>query len=275
MCRTLTDAVYLLDTITGVDPNDAYTNGQIVPAGGFTQFLKTTGLQGKKIAFNPLNPNTTDPVLLAGYNAVPDILRAQGATVDVLSFPFSIPGTTGLSTSSILPTDFKVDINKFLSELTWRPGYTVQTSLADMIQFNKDNYLLEFQGGTCCRGQPAYGNFFQQTWEQAQNTTGFDSAPYLSSKQNASAIAAAITTFFNSNGYDAITSTGGFTGTFATAQFPSITIPGLKTSLGAPTGVIFHGLKYTEAKLIEIAYAYEQAKPFPRPLPTYCNAASC
>ena len=46
MCRTLTDAVYLLDTVTGVDPNDAYTNGQVVPAGGFTQFLKTTGLQG-------------------------------------------------------------------------------------------------------------------------------------------------------------------------------------------------------------------------------------
>ncbi|GAQ81495.1 hypothetical protein KFL_000820010, partial [Klebsormidium nitens] len=275
MCRTLTDAVYLLDTITGVDPNDAYTNGQVAPVGGFTQFLKTTGLQGKKIAFTPLNPNTTNPVLLAAFNSIPDILRAQGATVDVLPFPFTIPGTSGLSTSSILPTDFKVDINNFLSELTWKAGFTVQKTLADMIQFNKDNYLLEFQGGTCCRGQPAYGNFFQQTWENAQNTTGFDSAAYMSSKQNASAIAAAITTFLNSNGYDAITSNGGLIGTFATAQFPSISIPGLKTSLGAPSGFIFHGSAYTEAKLIEMAYAYEQAKPFPRPLPTFCNGASC
>jgi hypothetical protein len=51
-----------------------------------------------------------------------------------------------------------------------------------MIQFNKDNYLLEFQGGTCCRGQEAYANFFQQTWDQAQNTTGFGSPDYISAK---------------------------------------------------------------------------------------------
>lgn len=46
MCRTVADAVYLLDATTGVDPKDAYTSGQVVPAGGFAQFLQTTGLQG-------------------------------------------------------------------------------------------------------------------------------------------------------------------------------------------------------------------------------------
>lgn len=37
-------------------------------------------------------------------------------------------------------------------------------------------------------------------------------------RQNASAVAAGITSFLNGNGYDAITSAGGLTGTFATAQ---------------------------------------------------------
>jgi hypothetical protein len=46
MCRTVADAVYLLDATTGVDPKDAYTSGQVVPNGGFAQFLQTTGLQG-------------------------------------------------------------------------------------------------------------------------------------------------------------------------------------------------------------------------------------
>ncbi|GAQ88216.1 hypothetical protein KFL_004100040 [Klebsormidium nitens] len=278
MCRTVADAVYLLDATTGVDPKDSYTAGQVVPAGGFAQFLKTTGLQGKKIAFLPLNPNTTNSATLEGYNAIPDILRAQGATVDELPFPFTIPGTANLGTGGtggILSTDFKVNINQFLSELSWKPGFTVQKTLADMIQFNKDNYLLEFQGGTCCRGEPAYGNFFQQTWESSQNTTGFSNPNYISAKQNASAVAAGITSFLDGNGYDAITSTGGLTGTFATAQFPSISVPGLKSSLGSPVGFVFHGVRYSEAKLIEMAYAYEQAKPFPRPIPTYCNGASC
>jgi len=40
-------------------------------------------------------------------------------------------------------------------------------TLKDLIEFNKANYLLEFQGGTCCHGDPAYGAFFQQTWESA------------------------------------------------------------------------------------------------------------
>ena len=45
----------------------------------------------------------------------------------------------------------------------------------------------------------------------------------------------------------------------AKAGYPSITVPAGYTEKGMPVGVTFSGLAWSEAQLIELAYAYEQA----------------
>lgn len=47
ICRTLTDATYLLDIIAAPDATDPVTLTQVVPAGGYKQFLNKNGLQGR------------------------------------------------------------------------------------------------------------------------------------------------------------------------------------------------------------------------------------
>ena len=52
ICRTVSDAVYVLDAIVGFDPMDSEATkvgSQFIPSGGYKQFLKRDGLTGKRL----------------------------------------------------------------------------------------------------------------------------------------------------------------------------------------------------------------------------------
>ncbi|KAK7860745.1 putative amidase [Quercus suber] len=51
ICRTVADAVYVLDAIVGIDHYDNATieTSQYIPKGGYAQFLKTNGLRAKRV----------------------------------------------------------------------------------------------------------------------------------------------------------------------------------------------------------------------------------
>lgn len=52
ICRTVADAVHVLDVIVGYDELDAVATraaSKYIPDGGYAQFLKIDGLQGKRI----------------------------------------------------------------------------------------------------------------------------------------------------------------------------------------------------------------------------------
>lgn len=68
------------------------------------------------------------------------------------------------------------------AELTWAPGYTPLKTLGDLIAYNKANYELEFQGGLCCRGDPAYALYYQQSWEASQLTGDKRDPSYVGAK---------------------------------------------------------------------------------------------
>lgn len=51
ICRTVSDAVHVLDAIVGIDHNDNATieMSKYIPKGGYAQFLRRDGLKGKRI----------------------------------------------------------------------------------------------------------------------------------------------------------------------------------------------------------------------------------
>jgi amidase len=56
ICRTVTDAVYLLDEIVGYDPRDQRATksaASFIPKRGYKQFLKPDGLHGKRLGVVP------------------------------------------------------------------------------------------------------------------------------------------------------------------------------------------------------------------------------
>lgn len=60
----------------------------------------------------------------------------------------------------------------------------------------------------------------------------------------------------------------------AIGGYPAISVPAGYEGNGEPFGVLFSGLKGTEPKLIEIAYAYEQATMVRRPPPLLSDLSS-
>ncbi|GAQ86884.1 hypothetical protein KFL_003180050 [Klebsormidium nitens] len=292
LCRTVADCLYMFDAMAFDDLADPVHSGAVPwlppytrPEGGYLPYLKSDGLAGKKIAvFRPPFANGSDvypPGLRFDgtaaemYAALPDMLRSRGATVDVLDPSFNFLSLRG----SVLAQDFKVDINTYLSQLTWDSDTTPLFSLGDLIAYNKKYYDLEFQGGTCCRGDPAYALFYQQSWESAQATGDKRDAAYISAKMNFTLIAQNITDWFTSNGYDAIAAAGNLIGVFARVNFPGISIPcPLGTNaMGVPIGLQFHSYLYKEGYIFSIAYDVEQnlCGNSGRPLPTFCNGQSC
>ncbi|CAN1247769.1 Probable amidase At4g34880 [Linum perenne] len=58
ICRTVSDAVYVLDAIVGVDPRDYEATkeaAEFIPPGGYKQFLKKDGLRGKRLGILAIN----------------------------------------------------------------------------------------------------------------------------------------------------------------------------------------------------------------------------
>lgn len=51
ICRTVSDAAYVLETIAGIDTLDKATiaASKYIPKGGYAQFLKKDGLKGKRL----------------------------------------------------------------------------------------------------------------------------------------------------------------------------------------------------------------------------------
>lgn len=65
LCRTVSDAVHVLDAIVGVDSNDNETKAasKYIPCGGYKQYLKTNGVKGKRLGMvrNPFLSFVSEP----------------------------------------------------------------------------------------------------------------------------------------------------------------------------------------------------------------------
>jgi hypothetical protein len=78
MCRTVSDAVRVLDVIVGYDELDAEATGaayKYIPHGGYTQFLRTNGLRGKRIGVPDVFFQGYDDIQLAVYEKHLDTMR--------------------------------------------------------------------------------------------------------------------------------------------------------------------------------------------------------
>lgn len=253
MTRTVTDAAILLGVIAGYDPSDAATLECLEPGNCFndyTPFLKADGLAGARIAVPPFPNNRADIM-----NAAIAKMQSLGATV------VSIPAVTFQSTPGVLNYGQKRDVNLYFDSL---PDTFPIQSLADLIAYNAANTNLN---------TIKYG---QTTFIASNNLDispgSADTATYQTNfALGYSRSRAAINNALNGpdliegteDDFDAIFYSGsGSAGTWARAGYPSIVIPyGSVISNGVPipSGVSFAGRRFGEPRLIELAYALEQA----------------
>jgi len=258
MARSVKDAAHLLAALTGVDAADAVTKeSQGKTPADFVTGLDGSGLKGKKLGIEK-SALTGHEGIVAALQEAMNVLKAQGATIvevelqKVMSEPGSVEGM-------ILQYEFKDGVNKYLATAN-----APMKTLADVIAFNKANE------------NKAMPYFKQETLERSDARGGLETPEYVEALKKLLTSRTIIDDLLRANQLDAIISVtsgpaccidliagdyrtgGGFSGPAAMAGYPHITVP-MGLVLGLPVGLSFVGTAYSEATLIRMAYAYEQA----------------
>jgi amidase len=292
MTRSVTDAAIMLGAMEGADSHDPATTLCSPPPGrDYQQFLRLAGLRGKRIgvprAFYydaitlPGNTATSGGINAAQRAVMDDViaaLKAQGAVVvDPANIPSVVDQTrnnnnavigvcTGLKATDVdCSTDFKYGFKRDFAAYIASLGPTAPVkSLTELRQFNTAN-----------AGQNAtrYRQDLLDTSDEMNLTT--DLARYTQDRARDIFLADAhgIREAMTVNNLDALLFPGSSSaGIAARAGFPTVIVPfgfipnaptpAFPAGFNAkdqPYGVGFTGTECSEPKLIEIAYAFEQA----------------
>jgi len=272
MARTVRDAAILLGALTGVDPRDAATRAGTGRAlTDYTTGLDRNALRGARIGVARKR--------YAGYHvetdklldAALDLMKQHGATI-VDPADIVTAGKTDDSEFDLLLYEFKADLNAYLGQLA--PGVAVH-SLEDVIAFNTKNAGRELR------------YFGQEIMEQAQKKGPLTEKKYRDELANNRLLMGAkgIDATITKHKLDALVAPtqgpaglidlvngdpgggGSFTSPAAVAGYPHVTVP-MGSVRGLPVGLSFVGRAWSEATLLKLAYAFEQAAPA-RKKPTY------
>lgn len=272
MTRTVADAAILLGAMVGIDERDSATrSSQGKSFTDYTQFLDAQGLRGARIgiARNFFGfSSAVDKLMLEALAAI----KQAGATIIEQA---SIPAASKIDAPEleVLLYEFKADLNAYLAT---RPDLPVKT-LKDLIEYNNKHADKEmpYFGQELFIMAEAKGPLTERKYLQALATSrrlaGKEGIDAVMSKDRLDALvaptcsAAWVTDLINGDHY-----TGSCTTPAAVAGYPHITVPAGYIN-GLPVGISFFGTAYSEAKLIKLAYSFEQitnARHAPRFLAT-------
>jgi amidase len=288
LTRTVRDAAILLNVLAARDPLDAATQPLQRPA-DYTANLDRDGLKGARIGV-PSDPN--DPLNDTYYGKLPPrsvkvmaeaitALQDAGATIVRASMPtagwIGGPGTAmgvlnrnPLSRNKGNPGappivfiyELKRDLNLYLRD--WAVGTKMKT-MADIIAFNSANAdkALRFGQDLFLAAQATKGDLSELEYRSAR------AMDLLSAKERG------MDAYMTQHKLDAVLFPGTAGASIAAkAGYPSVQVPGGfvsgfdgKETPDYPLGITFAGRAWSEAKLLRLAYAYEQASNARRPPP--------
>src|SRR5438093_4220749 len=269
MARSVADAAIMLDALAGVDTRDGATAASAGRSRtDYAKVLDPAGLQGARLGVCRSRfmgySSATDALM---EDAI-DALKHHGAVI-VDPADIATAGQFDESEFAVLLYEFKADLNKYLGE--WAPAAAAKT-LEEVIAFNERTKEKEM---------PYFG---QEIFIQAQAKRPLTDQDYLRAldKNHLLARTQGIDTVMADHHLDAlIAPTGGpaalidlvngdpggggsFSSPAAVAGYPHVTVP-MGHVRGLPVGLSFVGRPWTEAVLIKLAFAYEQATKARRP----------
>lgn len=258
ICRTVSDAVYVLDVIAGFDSSDEATweAAKYIPEGGYKQFLNKEGLKGKRLGVVrlPFADQMQGTAESAAFDLHIDTLRQRGAQVVDNSMIDQIETILDPNESgeiSIMMAEFKTHINMYLKVLE----NSAVRSLADIIAFNGNNAELE-----------KLTEHDQNTFIEAEKTNGLGEHEEAILENLVNLSINGFEKLMEEHELDALVTPGSRAcPVYAIGGYPAITVPAGYERDGMPFGICFGGLKGSEPKLIEISYAFEQATKVRRP----------
>jgi amidase len=281
MATSVADAATLLSVLAAADPDD-----HVVDHPGFIDypaFLDAAALEGARIGIWRAASAGADAATEALLDQAVECLAELGA---IVIDPVDLPDIDKVTEPEFdaLNYEFKHGINAYLKYLAAFAGNSdleLPGTLADLIEFNERN------------ARQILARFGQEIFQAAEATTGDLADPvYLELRGAASILArTAVETPVVEHNLDAIFSLTanpawltdyvlGDHSVFGTSRpgavsgWPTITVP-FGYVCGLPVGVSFLGPRWSEPRLLALAYAFEQAthsRRAPGLLPTIAAA---
>ena len=261
MARTVADAAALLGALTGVDGRDPATTPSAKRAQrDYRSSLRADALKGARLGVMR-NFMGADARVDAIVEEAIVALKAAGAEiVDPANLPTR--GQFGKAEFELMLYEFKAGINAYLAGLG---AAAPMKTLGDLIAFNEAHAAEEM---------PYFG---QEIFIQAQARGPLSEKAYRQARDEARRLSRVegLDVVFRRHAVDALiapsggtawltdlingdSGTGGSSGPAAVSGYPSVTVPA-GTIFGLPIGLSFIGPAWSEATLIALAYAFEQA----------------
>ncbi len=276
MTRSVMDAALVLAGMSGTDPADPATAEADRRKKDYAAALSRDALKGKRLGVLKIGLGGTIETDALFEQAQKD-LAAAGATLVDVKLPDNLaPGAQPAGGPNVMQVEFKADLAKYLASAA--PGVTAKT-LSDLIAFNAANAETEL---------PLFG---QQIFEQSDKQPGLDDPAYLAAleKGKRNAGPEGIDKILAADRLDAIVfitaapawptdpagasrgaAVNSATGIAAAAGYPHLTVP-MGLARGLPVGLSFIGTAWSDADLLALGYAYEQASLRRQP-PTYVQS---
>jgi len=274
MARTVRDAALLLEVLAGRDPADPATAAKGARFDvRYAAALDRGALKGARIG-------VPRPVYF-GYHPATDalaekaleLLKAEGA---ILIDPAPVPTAAKIDEPElqVLLYEFKADLEAYLSKL----GGTGPRTMKALIEWNQAHAEAEM---------PLFG---QERFLDAEKKGPLTSPEYLKARQACLRLSRkeGIDAVMDKHRLDALvvptqgpawlidwvngdSAAGGSSTAAAVAGYPHVTVP-MGQVRGLPVGLSFFGRAWSEARLLALAFAYEQATHARKP-PTFASGA--
>ncbi len=288
LTRTVRDAAILLNVLAARDPQDPATQHLQRPQ-DYTAGLDKDGLKGARIGFpsdpddplndpfyGPLSPRSKDVMAEATKvlqdlgativrAALPEIswIGGPGTTMAVLNRnPLGINKGTAGTASLVFLYELKRDLNLYLRD--WATGTKTKT-LADVIAFNAAHAdkALRYGQDLFLAAQATRGDLSELEYKSAR------AMDLMAAKERG------LDAYMTGHKLDAVILPGAIGSALAAKSgYPSVQVPGgfisgvgTKETPDYPLGITFAGRAWSEARLLRLAYAYEQASNARRPPP--------
>jgi amidase len=274
MTRTVRDAALLLEVLAGRDPADAATGAKGAKFDvRYSAALDRGALKGARIGVARSKYFGYHPATDALAEEVLKIFKAEGA---VLVDPANIAtaGKIDEPELEVLLYEFKADLEAYLAKL----GGSGPRTMKALIEWNQAHADAEM---------PIFG---QELFIDAEKKGPLTSAAYRKARDACIRLSRkeGIDATLSKYKLDAIVaptqgpswlidwvngdySSGGCSTAAAVAGYPHVTVP-MGQVRGLPVGFSFFGGAWSEAKLLGLAYAYEQASKARKP-PTFAASA--
>jgi amidase len=260
MTRSVSDAAAMLNAMAGSDPADVFTKEADAHKTDYLAGLKPDALRGARIGVLRMTVGRSPQTDAVYEDALAALRKAGAVLVEVKGPDDAALGAISGAEGDALRVEFKAALNAYLATL---PPKVTARSIDDLIAFdNRES-----------RETPLFG---QEIFEAASHAPAITDQDYLARRANARKLSrAALDKMLQDANVEVLVgpSTGPATivdpidgsrslGSYSTlpavSGYPHLTVPMGNVS-GLPVNLSLIGPAWSEARLLALGYAFEQA----------------